>query len=113
MEEFTFNPELQLEPQEISELASIYGQPGFLVINKIYRLAVDSFVKELINADGANEKDVIARHNQAKTAAQLYTKWLQTVNHIVYQYTHSVQSDKPIDAAQGLDFGETEEESVI
>jgi hypothetical protein len=114
--DFTFKPELVLDQQEIAELAAVIGQPGFKVVAKIHRTCVDWFVRQLINTDVKDKDAIIARHMQSQTAAQLYTLVLDSINNTVDEYIHSRPSDKPVDAVQGLDFGEdsnTEEDSVL
>lgn len=105
-DKFEFKPELELDQQDISELAAVYGQPGFKVICKIHRTCVDWFIKQLVNTDGVKKDDVLVRHMQAQVAAQLYTLMLDSINNVVAEYIHSRPSDKPVNAAPGLDFGE-------
>ena len=107
-EEFVFDPEFELQPEELSALASVYGQPGFKVITKILRKSVDWFIKQLINADPAIPNEVLSRQNQAKTAAQFYTLWLDNINELVMQYIHAHNTGKTVEAAPGLDFDDTE-----
>ena len=104
--DFTFKPELMLDQQELSELVAIYGQPGFKVINKIHRTCVDWFVKQLINAPATDKEEVLVRHLQSQVAAQLYTLLLDSINNMVSEHIHSQPSAKPVEAAQGLDFGD-------
>lgn len=111
-----FSPEIELTKEELSALASIYGQPGFKVLTKMFRSCVDWFAIKMINADPSDKEDVLAKHVQAKTAAQLYTLLLENINENVMQYIHSMPSDKPIEAATGLDLGdfaEAEEEPIV
>ena len=113
--DFSFKPELVLDQQEMSELAAVYGQPGFKVINKIHRTCVDWFVKQLINTDATKPEAVLIRHQQSQIAAQLYTLLLDSINNTVSEYIHSMPSDKPVNAIEGLDFGDEsgEEGSLI
>lgn len=114
--DFEFKPELILDQQELSELAAIYGQPGFKVVNKIHRTCVDWFVKQLINTPITKPEDVLARHVQSQTAAKLYTLLLDAINNTVQEHIHSLPSGKPVEGAPGLDFGDEtgqEEDSLI
>jgi hypothetical protein len=107
LQEFYFNPELNLQPEEIAYLASVYGQPGFKVIAKILRKGVDWFIKNLVNANASKTEEVVTAQIKSQVAAQMYTLWLNQINELVVQYVHSQPTDKPVESVQGLDFGET------
>lgn len=105
--DFSFNPEIELKKEEVAALASIVAHPGFEVMKRVFRTCVDWFIKEMINANVSNEKDIIAKHNQAKTAAQLYTLFLGVINEEILQYVHSQPNNKPVDSGEGLDLQNT------
>ena len=113
MDNFEFNPELELNQQELADLTGIYGQPGFKVLNKIHRNAVDWFIKQCINTDAADKDKVLSRHMQMQTAAKLYTLLLDNVNNIVVEHIQGMPSTKPVEGAPGLDFGDTMEEEPL
>jgi hypothetical protein len=113
MDNFEFNPELELNQQELADLTGIYGQPGFKVLNKIHRNAVDWFIKQCINTDAADKDKVLSRHMQMQTAAKLYTLLLDNVNNIVVEHIQGMPSTKPVEGAPGLDFGEDAVEETV
>lgn len=102
----SFNPELELQPEDAAELASLRAHPGFKVLQKIFKCGVDQFVLTMINTDQSNQDEVLARHNAARTAAQFYTWVVNAINNTVYEYVHSVPSEKPIDVTEHLDIGD-------
>jgi len=102
-----FNPELHLERDEVAMLGALMAHPGFRVFQKLCKTYVDVFALDMINADQANEKDVLAKHNAAKTAAQFYTMITNRINQEVNDYiVNARESEKPVDAGAGLDMGE-------
>jgi len=113
MEEFGFNPDLVLEREEVAYLAALVSQPGFKILQKIFRSGVDQFAVQMINADQKNEKEVLARHNAARTAAQFYTWVVNSINNEVQEYIHSAPNDKPIQSAENIDIGEYTSEETI
>lgn len=106
MSEFHFNPDVHLEREEVAHLASLVSQPGFKILQKIFRSGVDQFTVAMMNADQANEKAVLARHNEARAAAKYYTWVIETINNSVVEYVHSGYDEKPVDAGENLEIGE-------
>jgi hypothetical protein len=115
--EGTFEPEVELQEEEVASLAAILSHPGFKVYMKIWKSAVDGFAVPLINADLADEKKIIKLQMAAKVAAQLFTSVTNQVNEAVMMFTSTRTSDTPIDVAQNLDMGGlttlTEEEPLF
>lgn len=110
MENFKdFNPVVELSRQEQAAIVATYATPGFaLIINKIFRPEVDSFILDLINAPSGNDAVIIAKHNLAKAAAQFLTRGTERVNECVLQYSSGLTgNEKPVDITEGkLDIGE-------
>ena len=99
-----FTPELHLERDEVALLAALMSHPGFKVFQKVCKTYVDVFALDMINADQADEKSVLAKHNAAKTAAQFYTMITARVNQEVNDYVvNAKESMKPVDSGAGLD----------
>ena len=104
-----FTPELDLDAQELADLASILPHPGMKVLQKIGRSCVDKFAVRMLNAD--NDDEVLLRHKYAKVAAQLLTAIVAKVNQEVNDYAARPRvTDPPLDVTKNLDTGETSEE---
>lgn len=103
-----FDPELTLEHTDRAHLVAVSTMEGYKVIHRICRAEVDKFIVASINANDANEKEVIAAHRLAKAAAQVYQGITNRINSEIALYIHSSHTDdKPVDATEGLlDLGE-------
>lgn len=102
-----FAPELELEQGEVASLAAIMSHPGYKVIHKIFRSTVDRFTVAILNADSADDKQVLSRVRSAKVAAQIYTAFTNRANQEVADFMHQPRAnDKPVDVTENLDFGE-------
>lgn len=101
----TFAPELVLRDEERVNLAIIQTQPGFRVIQKIFKSAIDTFTLAMINAPEDSD-EALSKHRSAKVAAQLYTIFVNRVNQEVEVYVRAPRhTDKPIDITEVLDMG--------
>lgn len=104
-----FTPVLNLDAQELADLASILPHPGMKVLQKIGRSCVDQFAVSMINAE--MDDDVLRKHKYAKVAAQLLTAIVNRVNQEVQDYAARPRvDDPPLDIAKDLDIGDTAEE---
>lgn len=89
----TFAPELELTDDERVNLAVVASMPGFQIMQRIFRSAIDTFSIAMINATvGSDEAQIY--HQSAKVAAQLYTLFVARVNREVETY---VKAPKPSD----------------
>lgn len=103
----TYNPELEIDNHEQSELVSLMSHPGFRVWIKLKRYEVNKYITVLLNTDATEESKVIERFRQAKLAAQLFEGEVKDLNGIRTQYIgeNAVQG-RPIDLTEGmLDLG--------
>jgi hypothetical protein len=112
MSEFSFNPDIELSYTEKAALTAIMVHPGFDIWQKISRSCVDQFVTHLLASDDNNDKEIITRYRMSKIAAQLYTMQLNKMVTAKYEYLHAQEDEKPVDSAQGLDFGTTAEQEI-
>lgn len=109
MEEYLFTefkPELDLDRTEQAQLASIVGQPGFQVLQKIGKACVDQFVVASLNTPDEDEKAVLSKHRSARIAAQLWTSLIANIRFEVEEYIGGMPKDMPIESAENLDLGE-------
>jgi hypothetical protein len=112
MSEFSFNPDVELSYTEKAALTAIMVHPGFEIWQKISRSCVDQFVTHLLASDDNNDKEIITRYRMSKIAAQLYTMQMNKMFNAKHEYLHAQDNDKPVDSAQGLDFGLTAEQEI-
>jgi hypothetical protein len=111
-----FMPELALEPEEVANLASLRGHPGFPVLQKMLRSLVDKYAVAMINVAETDEKEVLAKHKMAKLAAQYYVSFVNSINNVTELYIATRPQTKPVESAEGIDLGEftlDTEESLI
>lgn len=107
MDLFTeFNPEIRLDRQEQSALASIVGQPGFQVLQKIGKACVDQFVVSSLNTPDEDEEAVLSKHRSARIAAQLWSSLIANIRFEVESYIGSIPNDTPVESAENIDLGE-------
>lgn len=101
--------DIELEIFEKARLAATVASGGFDPIKKILLSEVEKFSTDLLNADIANEAEIVAKHRLAKAAAQICTMVVNRINREIEEYNYSVKdNDKPIDITEGLlDLGET------
>src|SRR5208283_1910139 len=105
-----FAPELQLSPQEVSDLAGMVTHPGFKVFLKIGKSAVSQFDVDLLNQE--DDIKVLRAHKYARVSAKLFTMWLDRINQEVGDFTtHFREKDKIVDSGASLDLGEFTAES--
>lgn len=107
MDNRVFEPEIELEHDQRGQLAQTTATEGFRVLQRIMRSTVDSFLLDLINANAANQSEVLSRHNLAKAAAQFYQRVTNTVNEEVRLYVAAPRAtDTPVDLTEHtLDLG--------
>ena len=99
-----YEPELELTPKQVADLAACIKHPGFGVIQIIGRSIVDKFVTEWINADDDNS--VLRAHKLAKASAQFYQAFVDQINIEIAGYRMVANEDKtPIDSTEVLDMG--------
>ena len=67
------DPDLQLSPQERSELAMLFRSKGWAVLVKLLRAIVEQFRVDLDNADHSNPKDAMAKHSLSRSAGMVVT----------------------------------------
>ncbi len=99
-------PELELNDEDITALAGIIGHPGFAAYQKVWKHVVSVFALRAVNTDQADPDTVLARHNAARVAAQLYQIVTDRVNGEIGDFISSRPSDIPIEAAPNLDLGD-------
>lgn len=63
-----------LTNRDRQDLVSIREMPGYEVVIKLAEEECESFTTELINADAANETQIIARFRMAKAAWQFFIR---------------------------------------
>lgn len=116
MENLDFNPNIELNQDEVTNLVGMMLHPGFKIEQKIWKACVNKFVNALINEEADDDKKVLVRHKVAKIAAQLYAQYSLYINNLYETHMSLATNQKPIDAGEGLDMGDytiSEEESVI
>lgn len=84
-----FAPELTIDPSDRAHLAQIATSAGFRVLQRLMRAEVDKFVLAQINADPANEAEVLAAHRMAKAAAQFYQGVTNRINEELFQFNNA------------------------
>jgi hypothetical protein len=105
MDQREFAPDLQLGAEEVTQLAGIVFNPGFKVLQKIGKNAVDAFVLDWVNAK--TDFEVLSKHKSAQVAAQFYTLFINRINQEVTDYVGNEKlKEKPIDAGENLDMGD-------
>lgn len=85
MKDATYTP----NESEIAQLISIVGQPGYVVLQKIFMGVVDQFQVELMNVDLASDNydsQVRTKHNLALAAARFYQDATKVIRTYVEQY---------------------------
>jgi hypothetical protein len=98
----TYEPEIQLNQQEVADLAGIVYHPGFKVFQKIGKSVVDQFVVSWINQK--TDEEVLIAHKLAKAAAQFYTMLIKRIDQEVTDLVTSTKLDQtPLDSAAALD----------
>jgi hypothetical protein len=102
-----YEPEMELEPKKIADLAAVVRHPGFSVIQKIARCTVDHFVLGWINAK--SDAEVLDTHKKAQVAAQFYDGLIRRINDEIVNYGILVSADNqtPVDATEVLEMGES------
>jgi hypothetical protein len=102
-----YEPEMELTPKEIADLAAIVRHPGFGVIQKISRCMVDQFVLAWINAK--SDSEVLIAHKKAQVAAQFYEGLIVRVSEEIANYGMLVNTDNqtPLDVTEVLEMGES------
>lgn len=116
MEDFNFNPNIELNQDEVTNLVGMMLHPGFKIEQRIWKACVNKFVNALINEEADDDKKVLVKHKIAKVAAQLYAQYSLYINNLYDQHLNSATNQKPIDAAEGLDMGDftiSEEEPIV
>lgn len=110
MEHQSFDPELRLEGVELAHLSVLAAMPGYRVLHRILRSEVDKFIISLINADGSDDAEILARHRLAKAASQFYQGATDRINEIIMHYRSAAAVDmKPVDVTENvLDLGDIE-----
>lgn len=109
LEQTRFNPEYELDHNDRMQLAGIYSQPGFQILQRICGSEVDKFYIKLVNTESDDTAGVLAAHKMYKAAAQFYEGLVRRINEEMIQFTGTVvHNDKPEpDVTEGtLDFGE-------
>jgi hypothetical protein len=97
-------PEVDLQRDEQAQIVALIAMPGFAILkDKVMKLLCDKFIRDLINADGADEAAVIDRHKKAKAAAQFFALLIDVINQIRSDYSmqESVKKDKAKDFTEG------------
>ena len=112
MDEFKFNPEVELSHSDAASLVAIMVHPGFEVWKKISRSCVDQFVSHMLDANDTEDKEILTRYKIAKVAAHLYTMQLNRMAGVMDEYFHAQDKDKPVDSAQGLEMGLTAQQEI-
>jgi hypothetical protein len=103
----SFAPDTTLNSRERQELAMIIAQPGFKVMQNLWKSCVSSFNLALINTPEDSTDLIVARHRSAKVAAQLYTLFVNRINEEVFNINNAPRPyDKPLDISNDLDIGE-------
>jgi hypothetical protein len=98
----TYDPDMQLNHQEVADLAGIVYHPGFKVFQKLAKSVVDQFVVSWINKE--KDEEVLRAHRHAKVAAQFYTMLIKRIDQEVTDLVTSTKLDQtPIDSAAALD----------
>lgn len=88
----TFMPDFQPNAQECASLYEIYRQPGFQVLQRMFRSQVDMFAKAAMNLPlDAPDSVVAAHHRQAKAAVQFYSGVAEQIDVALNTYRFAVQ----------------------
>ena len=108
MEQREFSPVIELDHSERALLTQTVNTEGYRIMHRVIRSEVDKLFVDLINADPSEHKDVLAKHNLAKSAAVFYTQITDRINYETIQYTAALRAtDTPKDATENvLDIGE-------
>ena len=101
-----FDPEIELQPEEIGSIAAIMNHPGFKAYMKVWKGVVDQFVVEFLNVDYDDTQKILKYHMVAKLSAQMFASVTNRVNEEIYQYLGSRPDEKPLDVTANLDMGE-------
>lgn len=100
-----FDPVVELQPEEVAQLAAIINHPGFKVYNKVWKGAVDGFVIPLLNTPLEDEARILKLHMAAQIVAKLFATVVERVNEEVDQHIASRPSERPLDVTENLDMG--------
>lgn len=102
-----FAPELSLDRVDRAHLVQIATTEGFRVLQRIMRTEVDRFILAGINADPADEAEVLSAHRMAKAAAQFFQGVTDRINEEILQFNSAAMAnDAPIDVTAALDLGD-------
>lgn len=98
-------PELELTEEEIASMGGIISHPGFQAYQKVWRHIVSLFAVKAMNTEQSDRDLVLARHNAARVAAQLYQGVTNRVNQEINDFIQSRPSERPVESAPNLDLG--------
>lgn len=98
----TFMPDFQPNAQECASLHEIYRQPGFQVLQRMFRSQVDMFAKAAMNLPLDTPDSVVAAHHrQAKAAVQFYAGVAEQID--IALNTFRFQSQAPMQPEDAKD----------
>lgn len=85
-----------------TSLLSMLRSDGFRVLQKIMKAKCDAYITVLLNANPANDEEVLAAHRMAKAAAQFYESVTNQINEEIMMFNADNIYQKPQDVTEGL-----------